>query len=122
MGLGATVYCDCLEKGEACAHGPRAELISLRLGNATLIELIHELLSRTSERFGILVTRVVYNGVHSGDSILPNEVDALAAELDSLSTVHVAEEDDEQLLRTFQNQLQSLVQASRQVRKPIAFV
>jgi hypothetical protein len=123
MGLDATVYCDCVEKGKGagCKHGPDAELVSVRLGNVALIGFIHEALSQTPERFEFLLTRVVYNGIHSGDFIAPNETDALALELERLSAVQVPDEDGERFLRGFQDQLQKLVEASRHVQKPIVF-
>jgi hypothetical protein len=96
-------------------------LASFYLGNVALIGFVRGLLGRTPEKFTILLTKVVYSGIHSGDFVHPTEVPALAAELDHLTSVDAGSEEEEQLLRNFESQLRALVEASRQVNKPIAF-
>jgi hypothetical protein len=159
VGLDATVYCDCFEKGkvrkpppqpelvyvepsgqvslkwdasdadqdkfydwlaDSCEHGPLGELISRRLGNIALIGFLRELLAETPERFPILLAKVLYDGGHSGDYLTLDEVDYLATEIELLKGIHRSGTDDS-LIRHFELQMSELVEASRSVRKPIAF-
>ena len=102
MGLDATVYCDCFERGRlrtpplpqwnvyvdesgerfcdtdsldedlafdvwnltACEHD-RGAFLHQYLGNTTRVGLVRAALSRHAEWFPILLSRVVYDGVHA---------------------------------------------------------
>jgi hypothetical protein len=81
---------------ESCEHG--GYLLSERLGNITLIahirQFLRELQDDPSPRFKILLTKVVFDGTHSGDWIpreqtaeLLQEVDMVLQSADILSNI-----------------------------------
>jgi hypothetical protein len=160
MGVDASVYCDCYEKGrvrkpppqpelvyvdafgqrclkwddpradqigynlwltEACEHGPMGELVSHRLGNAATIGFLRELLAETPERFPVLLAKVVYDGVHAGDSLSVDDVERLCPEIDRLRGIHSHDKSDEDRIRDFERQMSDLTEAARRVQKPIVF-
>ena len=108
-------------RATACEHAPWGELVYHRLGNITLIGFLRELLATEPHRFPILLTKVLYNGVHSGDFLSSAEVGFLSIEVDRLKEVHAVEDSDEPFVRHFELQMRELVQAARSVGKPIAF-
>jgi hypothetical protein len=105
----------------ACEHGPLGQLISHRLGNIALIAFLRGLFEQTPERFPALLSKVVYNGVHGGDTLNLADVEALAAEMSPLHTLHCADASEEGFLRNFEMQMLELIQAAVSVRKPIVF-
>lgn len=157
MGLDATVYCDCIERGRlrnpplphwkvyvdpsgcrfahtdpdddlafdawnttACEHEDGV-LLHHYLGNTTRIGRIRETLSPYPDRFPLILGKVIYCGIHAGDRLSVEQVEALRAELDRLRALRPQDAAAEQRVRTFQNQLQELVAAALQLRKPISF-
>jgi len=105
----------------ACAHGPLGELVSHRLGNIALIAFLRGLFQVTPERFPILLSKVVYNGIHCGDILSLADVEDLAAEMSVVHTLHCTDVSQEGLLRNFEKQMMDLIQGTRSVRKPIVF-
>jgi hypothetical protein len=104
----------------ACEH-PGGELIHHRLGNIALIEFLRAELSRSRGGFPILLNKVVYDGTHCGDHLDLPTVGFLGAEINSMRSLHCEDSEEEELLRTFERQMEELVAASLAVRKPIAF-
>jgi len=105
----------------ACDHGPMGELVSHRLGNVALIGVLRERLSRRPDAFPVILTKVVYDGTHCGDHLDLDQIGSLAAEIESLRTIHCEEESIEKLLRQLERQMFELVDAAKRVGKPIAF-
>ena len=97
------------------------ELVSHRLGNIALIGFLRTLLGSEPERFPILLSKVLYNGVHGGDFLSSAEIALVSVEVDRLKEIHAVLEDHEPLIRHFEEQMCQLVQAARDVGKPIAF-
>ena len=106
----------------ACEHGPFGMLVSHRLGNVALIAFLRGLLSKTPERFPVSLTKVVYDGTHAGDFLSLKQVEALVPEMNSIRDLHCAEPDQDRWLRQFESQMEGLIQASRRLLKPIAFL
>jgi hypothetical protein len=70
---------------ESCEHG--GFLLSVRLGNISMIAHVREFLGdlqRTSSRFPLLLEKVFYDGIHSGDSIPSADVPQLLKEVDTV--------------------------------------
>ena len=78
-------------------------------------------LGRTPERFPVTLSRVIYDGVHSGDSIPAAEVPRLVPEVKALAGVRCPDPEMEQFMRGFEAQMQELVAAALHVGKPIVF-
>jgi len=108
-------------RATACEHGQWGELVSHRLGNITLITFLRELLSTQPQRFPILLSKVLYNGVHCGDFLSSAEVGLLAIEVERLKEIHAVQESDEPFVRHFELQMRELAEAAQSVGKPIAF-
>ncbi len=108
-------------RATACEHGPWGQLVSHRLGNIALITFLRELLAKEPLGFPILLTKVLYNGVHGGDFLSPTDVDLVRFEVERLKEVHAVDDGDEPFIREFELQMRQLVQAAQSVGKPIAF-
>jgi|HubBroStandDraft_5_1064220.scaffolds.fasta_scaffold456738_1 hypothetical protein len=105
----------------ACDHGPLGQLISCRLGNLGLIAFLRGLFEQAPQRFPTLLSKVVYNGVHGGDTLSLADAEVLAAEMLAVHTLHCVDPSEESLLRSFETQMLDLIQAAMSVRKPIVF-
>ena len=106
---------------KACDHGPMGELVFHRLGNISLIAFLREILSKTPERFPVLLAKVLYDGTHGGDYLGLEEVSAVAAEVAALRAVGDTQPHNEALIRGFERQMSELVEAAQRLAKPIAF-
>jgi hypothetical protein len=106
----------------ACEHGPnRSCLVSHRLGNIALIGFLRGLFQETPDRFPTLLSKVVYDGTHSGDILPLSDVERVAGEMSAVHTLHCSDESHETLLRKFERQMLELVEAAKSVSKPIVF-
>ena len=90
-----------------------------RLGNIALIAFTRELFAKTPSQFPILLSKVVYNGVHGGDLLDVQDVERLATEMDSVHELHCLDPSEEELLREFEAQMIDLIRAARSVGRPI---
>lgn len=105
----------------ACDHGPMCELVSHRLGNAARVGFLRSLLSNSAATFPVLLTKVLFDGTHAGDSLDVNDIERLAPEITHLSAVHGPDRNGEEIIRRFQTQMTELVQAAQRVKRPIVF-
>jgi hypothetical protein len=105
---------------DACEHEDGV-LLHHRLGNIALIGLFRKLLNAHVDRLPVIVKKIVYSGMHAGDSLSLEAVDQLGAELEELAQIHDKARQNEQFLRQFEQQLRELVECSRRVGKPIVF-
>src|SRR5215510_2569577 len=64
----------------ACIH-PSGTLLNNRLGNISQVALLRGELQRESTSFSILLTKVIYNGIHAGDYLTLNDIADVEAEL-----------------------------------------
>ena len=158
MGLDASVYCDCFERGKlhtqpkhewnvcvdeyggrtanptneddifsfddwdinACEH-EFGKLLHHRIGNIALVGLLREELSKASEQFPIILSRVIWSGTHCGDKIEVALLPALRCEIDSLSNFQPTEPTSNLYIQQFKTQISELIDAALKVKKPIVF-
>ena len=86
-----------------------------------MIAFIRRKLESASDRFSLLLSRVVYDGIHAGDYVDASLIARLAVEVDAISAVASEDLEEERHLETFQRQLRELVEVARDFGKPIAF-
>ena len=108
-------------RSSACEHAPSGQLVSHRLGNIALIGFLRGRFEETPERFPTLLSKVVYNGTHLGDTLTLSDVEQLATEMSAVHALHSSDDSDEALLRQFERQMLELIRAARSVSKPIVF-
>src|ERR1017187_8172013 len=97
----------------ACERLPNGRLVYHRLGNIALICFLRELLQETPDRFPMLLSKVLYNGIHGGDMLTLSDVEQVAAEMSAVHTIHCSDDGDEALLREFEGQMLELIQGAR---------
>jgi hypothetical protein len=91
-----------------------------RIGNIDLVSWLRERASQILEDRSIVLTKVLYSGSHSGDSIPVEEACALRDEL--LQLGRYAEQVDDGYLSQFVTDMLELVEAARQEGNPIVFI
>jgi hypothetical protein len=111
---------DRWQQSEACEH-ESGYLVSHWIGNIALVAAYRSELERWAQRFPIILSRVIYDGVHCGDFIRAAEVPQLVPEVEALAGVRCAAPEMERYIRAFRKQMQELVVAALQVGKPIVF-
>ena len=111
---------DSWQRSEACEH-KNGYLVNHRIGNIALVAALRAALSQWPEQFPVILSRVIYDGVHCGDFIPVADIPQLVPELETLSSVCSDDPDMEQFLRDFEAQMRELVTASLASGKPIAF-
>lgn len=94
--------------------------IGKRIGNIDLVNWLRERASQILEDRSIVLSKVLYSGSHSGDSIPVEEACALRDELFQLGPY--AEPDDDGCLSQFVTDMLELVEAARREGNPIVFV
>lgn len=99
----------------ACAHED-GRLRHEDLGNLSRVATVRQRLAREPQRYPLLLSRVVYDGSHTGDWIAREHLPDLAAELASLPI-----DDDDGDLADFQRSMQALCAAALRTDKPIVF-
>ncbi|HTV48071.1 MAG TPA: hypothetical protein VMG59_06465 [Phycisphaerae bacterium] len=104
----------------ACEH-ERGILRHYRIGNIATVDLIRMTLTKRSELFPIILSKIVYNGIHCGDFINIDQITLLKPELQALSGFHSDDALAEGWIRQFETQLYELVEAAFRVKKPIVF-
>lgn len=118
MGLNAHVPCGCPDDSSVpCEHD--GHILEHHLGNSATVKFIRESLERTPELFPTIIAKVVFSGVHCGDSIpiedlpkLKDEIDLLCyAQCDKLSPI----------IEHFERKLKKLVEGAIEVGRPIQF-
>ncbi len=105
----------------ACEHGPMGELVSHRLGNIARVGFLRSVLSDFPRQFPVLLTKVVYDGTHAGDSLSLADIDRLQSELECLRQLRVRGQSADVIIRDFERQMSELVGAALRVQKPIVF-
>ena len=103
-----------------CAHEDRVSTHHY-LGNIVHVQFLRERLSAYKNDFPLILTKVIYNGVHCGDFISLEKIQALREEILGLSVVHSGNAQEEEILRDFERQMNDLIDAAIQHKKPIAF-
>jgi hypothetical protein len=96
-------------------------LADYRVGNIDLVASLRAELKPWPERFTMILSRVIYDGVHSGDFISATEVPHLVPEVEALAGIHCPDPEMEHFMREFEVKMKKLVAVALRVRKPIAF-
>lgn len=104
----------------ACEH-PSGVLLHHRIGNIAAVSWIRAALAQQPTLFSFLLSKVVYNGIHAGDSIGTAQLAILSCELQALSKFRAEDALSESLIRHFERQMQELVETALRVNKPIVF-
>jgi hypothetical protein len=104
----------------ACEHA-NGILVHHRFGNIALVAALRAELARFPDQFPLLLSRVVYNGIHSGDFIEVQNLPLLLLEAGKLTEIHSENPDTEEFLRVFEMQMAELVQCALDVGKPVTF-
>jgi hypothetical protein len=104
----------------ACEHEDGV-LLHHYLGNTATVAALRTELQRLSAQFAIILTKVIYNGVHAGDHLGTPEIAGLVSEIAVLSDLRGSTPDRDQLVRHFESQIAALVQCAQRVSKPISF-
>ena len=104
----------------ACDH-PNGVLLHHRIGNLVQVGLLRSELSRESTTFPVLLTKVLYSGMHSGDYLLLKDLTDGAFELERLDRLVCATPANQECVDFFRKQMGELVESALSVGKPIAF-
>lgn len=107
-------------RSKACQH-ENGYLVAHRIGNIDLVASLREELERRPELFQLTLSRVLYNGIHSGDLISATEVSQLVPEVKALAGIRCGNPDMECFVRGFEAQMRELLDAALRVGKPIVF-
>lgn len=117
---------DAWTRSRPCPHED-FYLVNSRLGNMSDIDFIKsvvkQLSSEPEKEYPILWSKVIYNGIHASDFLLPEQAVTLGAELKRLRLQPLPQLKEGYVaywLR-FVSTLEELVEASRTVGKPISF-
>jgi hypothetical protein len=106
--------------GDSCAHG--GYLLSESLGNITLVahlrSFLRALQGTPGPRFRILLTKVIYDGTHTGDSIPSDDTAELLREVETvLHSSDILADAEKEFFMT----MKQLCEASLATKNPIAF-
>jgi hypothetical protein len=104
----------------ACEH-ENGVLLHHRIGNMAQVALLRNELNRETEKFPILLGKVLYNGTHAGDHLSLASVKKLQGELSYLAKFVCASENNQEYVAWFRQQMQELTQAALNIGKPISF-
>ncbi len=104
----------------SCEH-PDGLLLHHRIGNIALVAALRNELQRFGNRFPRLLTWVLYNGTHCGDSIKLADMQDLRTEVAALAQFPSLDTEMEESLRRFETQMAELIDCALRVGKPIAF-
>jgi hypothetical protein len=91
------------------------------IGNVALVAFLRDKLRRASNAFPIILTKVIYNGIHGGDYIALDDLANLQNEVAALSRVHGENQEDKAILRRFETQIGELIMCALEMKKPITF-
>jgi hypothetical protein len=111
---------DVWRYNQACEH-EGGMLIHHRIGNIGLVAALRQELRQYADQLPLILSKVIYDGVHGGDYIPIDELRKLRSEVLNLARIHSADPDMESWLRTFETQMAELVDCALEVGKPITF-
>lgn len=105
---------------DACEH-ECGWALHHRLGSIGEVALLRSALARQADAFPLILSKVLYSGIHAGDIIPVEHVALLEPELRSLADLHGDDSRSEEYVRHFETQLRELVETARRIGKPISF-
>jgi hypothetical protein len=104
----------------ACEH-PNGILLHHRIGNVAQVGLLRSELNREPTAFPILLSRVLYSGMHAGDYLLPKEFGDVASEVERLGRLVCSTPPNQEFVDSFRKQMGELIEVALRVAKPISF-
>jgi hypothetical protein len=104
----------------ACDH-PGGILVGHRIGNIGLVGLLRNELRRSKELFPLLLEKVLYSGTHCGDYLPTDDLLMLREEIDRLAGFTCANEEHQDYMEEFRQQMEELVESALAVDKSIVF-
>ncbi len=116
----SAIALDAWTHTQACDHED-CTFLHYFIGNIALVAFLRETLQQKAEHFPTILTKVIYNGIHAGDYLTLEQVEAVRQELKHLPSVKCDNGEDQQYLDAFRDQMTELVNCALQLRKPIAF-
>jgi hypothetical protein len=116
----SAIALDARTHKRACDHED-CTLVHHYIGNLALVASLRGTLEQCAERFPIILSKVVYNGIHAGDYLSLEDVRAVQQELKSLPSIACGNGEDQEYLDTFREQMTELVESALALQKPIAF-
>ena len=105
MGLDAIIY----DKSEQ-------QIASLRIGNISQVAFLRGIASSVLGEQSVVVSKILFSGSHSGDSLTFDELEPLASELHRLEVASDAD------LQEFARGMLELVHTALKHERPICFV
>jgi hypothetical protein len=104
----------------ACEH-PSGILLHHRIGNLAQVGLLRAELEREATAFPILLTKVLYTGMHAGDYLTIDDITSMKVELERLACFVCSDHHKQEFVDWFCRQMNDLLKASMSVGKPISF-
>lgn len=104
----------------ACKH-EEGVVAGCFIGNSTYVDNLGNALRPYSDKFPILLGKVLYSGTHTGDFIAADQVKLLRRELSFLRSVRCQDPTLKGSLRILSKKLEELAHAAIRLKKPIAF-
>ena len=105
---------------DACEH-ENGDLVDHRIGNLSLVACLRTELSRQPDDFPILLSKVIFNGIHCGDYLDMQTVQEMRPELERLSQFSCDDPANQQWIDHLYNVMRELSDASDQTGNPIVF-
>lgn len=118
--LEALLVFDTWLRESACEHKDGV-LRHHYIGNIALVGLLREELKRESEKFPIILEKILYSGTHAGDYLSLADVSDLQVELNALAEFAASNEKKQVYVEGFRLQMQELIGAALSLGKPISF-
>lgn len=104
----------------ACEHEDGV-LLHHYIGNITRVANLYENLSTESEKFPIILKKILYSGTHCGDFLSSEEVKNLEKEIEHLKDLVFSDEASQDRVNYFRQQLEELTKTALEMGKPISF-
>lgn len=114
---------DAWVQGSPCGH-ETLMIAGDYLGNISLVDYIdrsiRERVPNAERKYPVLMSKVIFNGGHTGDYLTVEEVKALKKEITEVRGVNFSS-NATQHIRKFLSKLEKIADASLRIRKPMAF-
>ena len=85
------------------------------------MDTIYSEISRAEKLFPVILGKVVYNGMHSGDIIAGRDLINLRIELELMKEFTVGDPDNDWLVEDFRDGMTELAEAALSIGHPLAF-
>lgn len=105
---------------DACEHEDGV-LLHHYIGDTTVVSMLHQELSSQSDDFPIILSKVVYSGLHSGDFLTAAQVFDLQTEISRLRVFRCSNSESQRAMDRFCSQMDELAKCALAVKKPIVF-